>query len=193
MESSWTRDQSHVPSIGRRVPFPLDHQKSPVVFLFKAVWNQGVIKNPYIGQCRRRASIPGSGKSSGEGNCNPLQYSQYFWEILWTQEPGRLQSMGLQRVRHDLPTEQQRRWSLFRAWAFLNWWNIPHAKPNVFLPPQCSDSPAWRGWRSSVFTQLFSYCTESCFSSSSAALQQGFWQCFMEGLGLKPTPLTKVV
>ena len=23
------------------------------------------------------------------------------WEILWTEEPGRLQCMGLQRVRHD--------------------------------------------------------------------------------------------
>ena len=29
------------------------------------------------------------------------------WEVPWTGEPGRLQSMGLQRVRHDLATEQQ--------------------------------------------------------------------------------------
>ena len=29
------------------------------------------------------------------------------WKILWTEEPGRLQSMWLQRVRHDLATEQQ--------------------------------------------------------------------------------------
>ena len=29
------------------------------------------------------------------------------WEIPWTEEPGVLQSMGLQRVRHDLATEQQ--------------------------------------------------------------------------------------
>ena len=28
------------------------------------------------------------------------------WEILWT-EPGRLQSKGSQRVRHDLATKQQ--------------------------------------------------------------------------------------
>ena len=27
------------------------------------------------------------------------------WEILWTEEPVRLQSMGLQRVRHQLETE----------------------------------------------------------------------------------------
>ena len=29
------------------------------------------------------------------------------WEIPWTEEPGGLQSMGLQRVKHDLVTEQQ--------------------------------------------------------------------------------------
>ena len=29
------------------------------------------------------------------------------WKIPWTEEPGRLQSMGSQRVRHDLETKQQ--------------------------------------------------------------------------------------
>ena len=43
-------------------------------------------------------SIPGSGRSPGEGNGNPLQYS---WQIPWTEEAGRLQSMGSQRVGHD--------------------------------------------------------------------------------------------
>ena len=28
------------------------------------------------------------------------------WRISWTEEPGGLQSMGLQRVRHNLATEQ---------------------------------------------------------------------------------------
>ena len=31
------------------------------------------------------------------------------WEIPWTEEPGRLQSMGSQRVRYDLATKQQHR------------------------------------------------------------------------------------
>ena len=44
-------------------------------------------------------SIPGSGRSPGEGNGNPLQY--FTWKILWTEEPGRLLSMGSQRVGHD--------------------------------------------------------------------------------------------
>ena len=39
-------------------------------------------------------SIPGLGRSPGEGNGNPLQYS--CLENPWTEEPDRLQSMGLQ-------------------------------------------------------------------------------------------------
>ena len=44
-------------------------------------------------------SVPGSGRSPGEGSGNPLQY--YCLEIPWTEEPGRLQSVGSQRVGHD--------------------------------------------------------------------------------------------
>ena len=44
-------------------------------------------------------SIPGSGRYPGEGNGNPLQYS--CLENSMTEEPGGLQSMGSQRVRHD--------------------------------------------------------------------------------------------
>ena len=32
---------------------------------------------------------------------------EFAWRIPWMEEPGRLQSMGSQRVRHDLATEQQ--------------------------------------------------------------------------------------
>jgi len=39
--------------------------------------------------CRRQGLSPGSGRSPGEGNGNPLQYS--CLEIPWTEEPGRLQ------------------------------------------------------------------------------------------------------
>ena len=53
-------------------------------------------------------SIPGSGRSPGEENGNPLQYSfqasTLAWKIPWTEEPGRLQSMGSQRVRQDWVT-----------------------------------------------------------------------------------------
>ena len=55
------------------------------------------------GDIRDVGSIPGSGKSPGGGHSNPLQYScQENRRIPWTEEPGELQSMGWQRVRHDL-------------------------------------------------------------------------------------------
>ena len=46
-----------------------------------------------------QGSIPGLGRSPGEGNGNPLQYP--CLENLMTEEPGGLQSMGLQRVGHN--------------------------------------------------------------------------------------------
>ena len=49
-------------------------------------------------------SIPGLARSPREGNGNPLQFI-LAWGIPWTDEPGGLQSMGSQRVRHDLATE----------------------------------------------------------------------------------------
>ena len=45
-----------------------------------------------------RGSIPGSGRSPGEGNGNPLQY--YCLENPMDEKPSRLQSMGSQRVGH---------------------------------------------------------------------------------------------
>ena len=33
--------------------------------------------------------------------------SIFAWEILWTEDPGGLQSLGSQRVGHDLVTKQQ--------------------------------------------------------------------------------------
>ena len=37
-----------------------------------------------------------------EGNGNPL--NTIAWKIPWTEEPGKLQSMGSQRVGHDWAT-----------------------------------------------------------------------------------------
>ena len=54
-----------------------------------------VVKNPpaKVGGTRDTSSIPGSGRSPGEGNDN--HSSILAWRILWT-EPGRLKAVGLQ-------------------------------------------------------------------------------------------------
>ena len=61
-----------------------------------------VVKNPptSAGDIRDVDSLPGSGRSPREGHGNLLS-SILAWRIPWTEEPGGLQSMGLQRVRHD--------------------------------------------------------------------------------------------
>ena len=49
-------------------------------------------------------SVPGLGSSPGEGNGSLLQYSCLGNPM---EEPGRLLSMGSQRVRRDLAIKQQ--------------------------------------------------------------------------------------
>ena len=58
------------------------------------------VKNPpaNAGDTRDMGSIPGPGRSPGEGHGNPLQYS--CLRIPWTEEPGGLQSIGSPRVGH---------------------------------------------------------------------------------------------
>ena len=57
-----------------------------------------MVKNPpaNAGDIRDTVSIPGSGRSPGEGNGNPLQYS-----CLENPRDGGAWSMGSQRVGHD--------------------------------------------------------------------------------------------
>ena len=54
----------------------------------ESAYNEGVL-----------SSIPGLGRSPRGGHGNLLQFLP--GESPWTEEPGSLQSIGLQRVRHD--------------------------------------------------------------------------------------------
>ena len=60
-----------------------------------------MVKNPpaKAGDTREEGSIPGSGRPPGGGQAT--HSSILAWKIPWTEEPGGLQSMGLQRVGHD--------------------------------------------------------------------------------------------
>ena len=61
-----------------------------------------VVKHPptNAGDAREAGSIPGFRRPPGVGNGNTGS-SSLAWEIPRTEESARLQSMGLQRVRHD--------------------------------------------------------------------------------------------
>ena len=57
------------------------------------------------GDARGAGLNPGSGRSLEKEMTT--HSSILAWEVPWTEEPGRLQSMGLQRVGRDLATKQQ--------------------------------------------------------------------------------------
>ena len=61
--------------------------------------------------------------------------STLAWKIPWTEEPGRLQSLGSRRVRHDWATSL----SLF---TFMHWRRKWQPAP-VFLPGESQGRGAW--------------------------------------------------
>ena len=104
--------------------------------------------------------IPGSGRSPGEGNCYPLQAmaphsSTLAWKIPWTEEPGRLQSMGLLRVGHD--------------WAIsLSLFNFMHWRRNGnLLQYSCLENTMDRGtWKAgSRGSQRVRHTSDYCYTT----------------------------
>ena len=83
--------------------------------------------------------------------------STLAWKIPWTEEPGRLQSMGLLRVRHDWVTSL----SLF---TFMHWRRKWQPTP-VFLPGES------QGRGSLVGFHLWG-CTESDTTEATQQQQQ---------------------
>ena len=100
---------------GREKQVPLIRERQCVLVL--ATWRLSMpvyiqvsfpmssMLGPGLSYYRRRFQSVGSDLNRdcpivGEGNGNPLQYS--CLEIPWIEEPGGLQSVGLQRVGHDL-------------------------------------------------------------------------------------------
>ena len=61
-----------------------------------------LVENPSanVGDIRNMGSVPGSARFSLE-EAMATHSSVLAWRIPWTAEPGRLQSMVSQRVRHD--------------------------------------------------------------------------------------------
>ena len=78
-------------------------QKLILVIFFKEVFHSGSDSKESACSAGDLDSIPGSGRSPGEGNGNPLQYS-CLKSFMDREDPGGLQSMESQRVGHDWVT-----------------------------------------------------------------------------------------
>ena len=63
------------------------------------------------------------------------QSSILAWEIPWTEEPGRLQSMGWQRVGHDLVTKEQQQ----QLWVYISsTYRTAASHPDMGVASLCS-------------------------------------------------------
>ena len=93
-----------------------------------------VVKNPpaNAGDIKDAGSTPGSGRSPGGGQGSPS--SILAWKIPWTEEPGGLPCIGLQRVGHDwrdwacmhacMHSYLQAEWSLWACiYRYVKWVN----------------------------------------------------------------------
>ena len=94
-------------------------------------WNMVTHKMDYYSALKR---------NDGESNV-PTHSSTLAWQIPWTEEPGRLQSVGSLGVRHDWATS-------FSLFTFMHWRRKWQPTP-VFLPGEP------QGWGSLVGCRLW--------------------------------------
>ena len=100
----WSGHDSEHASLGFKIPAPEDEvrecfRKVGLWHIHSIIYKMGIPRGSVVKNLPANAgdssSIPGSGRSPGEGNGN--HSSILAWKIPWTEEPGRLQSMGLQK------------------------------------------------------------------------------------------------
>ena len=83
-------------------------------------------------------------------------YSILAWKVPGTEKPGRLQSMGLQRVRHDWATERTSSWGVLSLWKCWEPWsgsNDQEQGEESWRPPaelqeremRTKPDPTWEG------------------------------------------------
>ena len=97
------RKQSHLPSHHKEKTIPREKKKKktftpkPKMPMKKIDFPDGSEDKESVFNAGDPGSIPGLGKSSGERNAS--HFTILAWRIPWTEEPGRLQSMGSQRKK----------------------------------------------------------------------------------------------
>ena len=87
-------------------------------------------------------SIPGSGRSLEKEMAT--HSSIHVWKILWTKEPGGLQSMGLQRVGHEWATSL----------------HFIHRKMSDFVLVTWFCLLTWLGFYGQMFAKALKCCSE---------------------------------
>ena len=66
-----------------------------------------------------------------------IHSSTIAWKILWTEEPGRLQSTGLQRVGHDWATSLHFKMTLNWLYHYINHLRLIYKNMKRWIPVLC--------------------------------------------------------
>ena len=96
-------DPGSIPGLGRS---PGEGNDYPTSVFWPGEFH-GLTKTSLVAQMVKRLSIMWETRVRSLGWEDPLEkemaihYNTIAWKIPWTEEPGRLQSMGSQRIRHD--------------------------------------------------------------------------------------------
>ena len=95
-------------------------------------WSPGKESAHQFGRCRRDGQSLGQEDSLEEEMAT--HSSILAWRIPWTEEPGGLQSMGLQSVRHDWVIYTHTHFILWLHWALVVMCSLSTFGPRVQLP-----------------------------------------------------------
>ena len=76
-------------------------KQNQMLFFSPRLTDGSVVKNSPAMQEMKETQVQSLGQEDLLEKETATHFSILAWEIPWTQEPGWLQSIGLQRVRHD--------------------------------------------------------------------------------------------
>ena len=120
----------------------------------------GMVKNlpASAGDARDAGLIPGWGRSPGEENGSPVQYS--CWKITWTGEPGGLQSVESQRVGHNWATARTHTYVYqhlkITLMVLLSWnWIMDCSFLYFFWPCIASVIKTWKNYKNQCHWDSF--------------------------------------
>ena len=105
-----------MPGISKSSPTPSLQDEGVLTGMGWGIWRVYTLNNDYIyfpnesAVKNPPANMGGAGDVGlipGLGTYLVVEMASYSSVLAWTEEPGRLQSMGSQRVGHDLATKEQ--------------------------------------------------------------------------------------
>ena len=127
--------------------------------------------------------IPGSGRSPREGNGYPLQYS--CWRMPWTEEPGRPQFMGPQKVEHGwvtrthMYTHTYMGITPFKDWALSQ---MNYTKPFIIGHKMADYSP-----KSELLQRNLYLCGNQGLRQKEETLKESSLECVRQREGCLPS------